>query len=525
MVQKKPTKKALAARKKARDLRNPITGTGPNQFTAVGQGRSLAPPKAVQPYERPVTDRRRMRDLAVKTDEAVDAPVGYRMDAVDPRYRTFVTGARQMFPNTAAEQGVPAINEPHKHESGVTVQRRAEDLSGREYRKGEAVLKHFGHDPRDPVGSVQRAQSRALDRVSAEHIVAGVNESASQLFYGGHVTSDFPDIEHAITHEEHQRETPDMFDSKVHRLVQHPAFVNATGHLSHPERISAARNLMASATADTSPNSMWKAQPGAKRTHPNLDQAEEAVHAALEQRTPEFIAGRPANVDKAASRVADALDTGDFSVHQYGNPAAAAKTVAFRGAQVNKDSPDAFKVSDVHEASVMAPHLPTAKSHKYRDAAGARSSVYPDQPTSATRGKTQEFVSGASGKIKPEWGLSRPEQMLAEGAPIVHALNDYATRRVLASRGLSRGVNYADNTHSFQAATWGSQQTRRPDVNTSPAAQYPVVRNWASEGVNVPSNPDKPVQSLQRGHTHTELGPQFHANPKTGRTQSVFDPD
>lgn len=511
------------AKKKADDLTNPITGKGPNQFTAVGQGRELAAPKAVRPYERPVTDRRRLRDLAKKTDESVDAPVGYRMDAVDPRYRTFVTGARHMFPNTAAEKGVPAINEPHKHEPGVTVQRRAEDLSGREYQKGSDVLRHFGHDPRDPVGSVERAQARALDRVTAEHIVAGVNESSSQLFYGGHVTSDFPNIEHAITHEEHLRETPDMFDSKVHRLVQHPAFVNATGHLSHPERVEAARNMMASAAADTSPNSMWKAQPGAKRTHPNLDQGEEAVHAALEHRTPKFIAGRPANVDKAASRVAEALDTGDFSVHQYGDPNAAAKTVAFRGALINKDSPDAYKVSDVHEASVMAPHLPTAKSHKYRDAAGVRSSVYADQPASAKRGKTQEFVSDASGKIKPEWGLSRPEQMLAEGAPIVHALNDYATRRTLASRGLSRGVNYADNVHSFQAATWGSQQMRRPDVNTSPAEQYPVVRHWGGEGVNVPNNPDKPLQSLQRGEVHTQLGPQFHTNPKTGRTQSVFD--
>jgi len=64
---------------------------------------------------------------------------------------------------------------------------------------------------------------------------------------------------------------------------------------------------------------------------------------------------------------------------------------------------------------------------------------------------------------------------------------------------------------------------RRPDVSTSPAEQYPVVRHWAGEGVNVPDNPDKPLQSLQRGQTHTQLGPQFHNNPKTGRTQSVFD--
>lgn len=559
---KKSSKAQRAARQKVNELRNPVTGTGPNQFTAAGQGRTLPPPKNVRPYERPVTDRRRMRKMAVEKDAQVDAPVGYRMDAIGgdrpaittakearahlkrnpgsnrtvqdvletgpqggDRYKTFITGAQHMFPNTAAEKGVAAIDEPHKHEPGVTVQRRVEDLSGKEYRKGKAVLKHFGYDPRDPVGHLQQTHERTLDRVTAEHMVAGVNESSSQLFYGGHVTTDFPDIEHAITHEEHVRETPDLFDSKVDRLVKHPEFVNATAHLSHPERVEAARNLMASAASDTSPNSKWK-DPQAKRTHPNLDQAEEAVHASLEGRRAAFIAGRPGNVDKAGGRIADATSTGNYEVHQYGDPNSAPKTIGFRGALINKDSPDAFQVSDVHHASVAAPWLPTQKAHKYRDpTTGKRESVYPDQPASATKGKVQEFVATPQGKVRPDWGLSRPEQMLAEGAPIIHAMNDYASRRVLASRGLSRGVNYADNVHTYQAAAWGSQQMRRPDLPSSPAEQYPVVRHWAGEGVSVPKNPEKPLQSLLRGETHDQLGVQFHRNPKTGKTQSVFDLD
>lgn len=527
-ARKKPTKAQLAAQRKTRQLRNPITGQGPNQFTAVSEGRTLPAPKNVQKYQRPLSERHRLRELAVAQDENLDAPVGYRYDAIDERYKTFVQGARHMFPNTAAEKGVPAINEPHKHDPGVTVQRRAEDLSGKEYRKGEQVLKQFGFDPADPVGHLQSLHGRTLDRVAAEHIVSGVEESASQLFYGGRSQSDFPQIEHAVEHEEHVKETPDLFDTKVRNVVNHPDFVNATAHLSHPERISAARNLMASAGADTSPNNMWK-QVKAKdpsRRHPNLEQADEVVHATLEGRPAGFRSGRIQNVPKAQERVQDALDTGDFGVHKYGDPFKATKTIAFRGALVDKDSSDAFRVADVHDASVMAHWLPTAKSHMYRNPrTDKRKAVYPDEPESATKGMVQEFKTTKHGKIKPDWGLSRPEQMLGEGQPMVHAMNDYATRRVLASRGLSRGVNYADNVHTAQAAMWGSQQMRRPDLDITPAEQYPVARHWEAEGVNVPADPHDPLGSLRRGQTNVTPGAQFHHNPRTGRTNSVFDLD
>ena len=56
---------------------------------------------------------------------------------MSPQNFTWVMGGNRMFPN--ANTG-PAINEPHEATPGVTVQRRAEDLSGPEYRKGEDTL-------------------------------------------------------------------------------------------------------------------------------------------------------------------------------------------------------------------------------------------------------------------------------------------------------------------------------------------------------------------------------------------------
>jgi len=115
---------------------------------------------------------------------------------------------------------------------------------------------------------------------------------------------------------------------------------------------------------------------------------------------------------------------------------------------------------------------------------------------------------------KADVGLSRPEQMLAKGGGLVHSLNDYATRSVLAEHGLSRSVNHADNVHAVQAAAWGSQQMVRRDVDVSHADQYPVVRDWGSEGINVPKGHDV-LGSLSRGDTQSNLGQQFRSNPNT----------
>lgn len=525
---KKQTKAQAKKAAAARALKNPLTGGDPNSFTDV-TNRDLPAPKDVRQRTRDVGLQRRTRQAAVETMAEPETPMGYRMDAIDPKYRTFVTGAKHMFPNTAAERGEPAINEPHDAHPGVTVQRRAEDLSGKEVRKGMATLVQYGHDPKDPMESLRQVHRRAVDHAVAEHIAAGVHESSSQMFYGGSTTTDIPNNPEAQdAHESGVMAGRDRFSEGVRNLAMHPGFKQQTAHLSHRERMSAATNLMAQATADTSPNAKWRDRPGAKHPWPNMDQAEESAKAAVENRDPDFVTGRIDNIIKASDRVGGALDNKDYDVHGYGDTTSAPKTVAFRGALVDKDSPDAFKVTDVHEASVVAPWLDTAKAHMHAHydqngvKEGSKVPVYKDTPKSQRRGLTPlTKTTGQQGGVKkkiPEWGLSRPEAMLTEGRSTVHALNDLATRQVLAERGLSRGVEYADNVHPAQGAAWGSQQLRRSDVNVSPADQYPVTRKWEQEGINVPASGD--IRHM--GSAMTNLSPQFGKNTRTGRTQSIW---
>jgi len=497
---------------KEQELRNPLTGKQPNSFTQV-TNRTLPDPTNVKPFEGDARERGRLQrrhQSATKPGGVVDAQVGYQKpEGMTDRHFAWVTGAQRMFPNVSAERNEPAINAPHEANPGVTAQRRAEDLSGKEYRKGSAVLAHFGHDSKDPVGSLKDVQTRTLHRVIAEHAQAGVEESASQMFYGGRVNTTIPDEDKDAEHFTGVSAANSRFRSSVGAVATHPEFVSKTPTLTHRERMSAATNMMAQATGDTSPNSKWRDSNG---RWPNMEQAEETIRAGFSGDEPKFISGRIQNNDKSVGRVIESMKTGDFGVHKYGNPKTAPKTVAFRGALVDRDAPDAYKVSDVHEASVIAPGLPTAKSKAYSGGGKTtRTYIYPDDPKAKTRG------------LAPVWdmkhnkdlvGLSRPEQMLAKGGGTVHALNDYATRSVLADHGLSRSVNHADNVHAIQAAAWGSQQMVRKDVNVSHADQYPVVRDWGHEGVNVPNSPDV-LGSLRRGDTHNNLGQQFRTNPNT----------
>lgn len=536
---KKPSKSELAARQKVKDLRNPITGQQPNSFTQV-TNRTLPAPKNVRVTPRDPGLQRRTRKAADEhLREGGDAPIGYRLDGIDPKYRTFVTGMNHMLPNAAAERGEPAINEPHEAHPGVTVRRRAEDLSGKEVRKGTNALVQYGHDPKDPLESVRNVQRRALDHVAAQHIAAGVNESSSQMFYGGHITTSAMDhdLESLDTHEQGVMAAHNRLHQAARTLSDHPEFQKQTEHLSHRERQDAAFRLTAQATADTSPNTKWRDQKSdgtdAKYPWPNIQQAEAVTKTAVEGggRVP-FVSGRVQFHEMAKERVQDALDNKNYDVHQYGE---SPKTVPFRGALVDKDAADSFKVTDVHEASVVAPWLGTAKAHMHErldadgERVGSKVPVYEDTPKAQRRGLTPltTFIKKSNkeediGKTKevPDWGLSRPEAMLAEGKGAVHALNDLATRQVLTERGLSRGVNYADNVHSAQAATWGMQQMKREDVNVSPAHQYPVTRQWHEEGINVPANGD-----IRNTATKTNLSPQFGPNTRRGRSQSIWPED
>lgn len=531
-------KKTQSAKAKERELRNPLTGQAPNSFTQA-TNRDLPEPTNVREPSKDLGLQRRTRKAADEhlRGHASDAPMGYRLDGISEEYRTFVTGANHMFPNRAKERGVPAINEPHEADPGVTVQRRAEDLSGKEYRKGAQTLAQYGHDPKDPVGSLKKMQGKALDHTVAQHIAAGTQESSSQMFYGGTPTT--TDMDHDLDslqrHESGVMASHDRFREGVNKISQHPGMRDAIGHLSPREQQDASTRLMAQATADTSPNTKWrdsrKDGSDSRYPWPNMQQAEEATVAAVEMREPKFISGRIGNIHKAADRVGHAIDNKDFNVHQYGNPRSAAKTVAFRGALVDKDAADAYKVTDVHEASVVAPWLSTAKAHMHArvdeegEQVGPKVHVYADTPKAHRTGlkPLTKTTGGQGGEIKtvPQWGVSRPEAMLQQGGSTVHALNDYATRSVLAERGLSRGVEYADNAHAMQGATWGMQQMRRKDVNVSPADQYPVTRQWEREGINVPADGD--IRNM--GSAKTNLSRQFDVNDRRGRTQTIWPED
>ena len=506
-----------------KDLTNPLTGKGPNEFTQV-TNRQLDTPMNVRQFGMMEPERKRMRAehraaVAPVTGTA-HAQIGYQKpEGMNQQDFTWLMGGHHMFPNPAAEENTPAINQPHAAEPGVTVQRRAEDLSGPEVEKGKAALVQYGHDPRNPIKSLQDTQAIALNRVMAEHAQAGVEESASQHFYGGTGTNTvLPTREQNLQHQAGVRAANNRLLESAGNLAEHPEFIARTDQLSPAQRRAGAKNIMAQSVADTSPNAKWRS--GEK--WPNIEQAEESVSSTLENRDPKFMTGRIQNIYKAGARADEMLSSGQFDPSEYGNQRTAPKTIAFRGALVNQNSPDAYKVSDVHEGSVMAPGLPTKKGLVFAEhnEEGERTSPkqyqYPDSNARDFRSLTPVYNPNIPGK--QEVGNSRVENMLAVG-PQVHALNDYASRRALSDAGLSRGINYADNVHAMQGATWGSQQVRRPDVMVSHADQYPVVRDWGAEG-HAELNPMG--QSLFGGRTRG-MGPQFVSNPNTTQINKKGD--
>lgn len=504
------------------DVSNPLTGQAPNSFTKV-TNRDLPAPslRAQMPAAMPEADRARMaaaHQKATGPGGVNEGQLGYtRPHGMSPHQFSQVMGAHRMFPNEAAKAGTPAINEPHEAHPHVTVQRRAEDLSAPEVAKGVKTLQNYGYG-HDPIGELKHVQGQAIDRVIGEHAAAGVEESNSQHFYGGApVTSDVGHMQ--ATHNAGITAANDRFHQGAQRLLQHPQFQARTAGMSEQQRSDHAVGTMAQATADTSPNSKWRTSKG----WPNMEQAEaSAVGGLTGARGTEgkpnavnggikFITGRVQNHEKAAERVDEMTRTGQGS-HAYGDHITSPKTMAFRGALAQPNSPDAYKVTDVHEAGVVLPGAGTDKGRRYTDAAGKTVYHYDDQPDSHLAGLTPKMKTDAHGKVKQDMGNARAENMLSDSRSTVHALNDYATRHALSERGLSRGPNYADNVHHQQAAAWGSQQVRRPDVAVSHADQYPVVRDWGAEGHADLNDLGKHVFG---GVNPSHMGPQFRANPNT----------
>ena len=310
-------------------------------------------------------------------------------------------------------------------------------------------------DPDDPIGDLTRVHGQNLDRTMAEHNAAGVQESASQKFYGGEPTTRIPDAALQAAHNSGVMMGRNKFLETVGNIERHPEFQANTEDLTPEARHQAAHNVTAQASADTSPQNKYR-EPGTG-TWPNIQQAEESAIAGIEGRDPAHISGLPANDAKATSRVRESLykNPPGGNVHEYGNQVSSAKVVAFRGAEIDQDSPDAYVVGDLHEGKSTLPGTSSSKAKAYMDpSTGKRVMHFPDQPDSHIEGMEQVTHNANGGKLALN---NRAQQMQSDSKSTWHALNDLATRRALSARGLSRGVDYTDNSRPGAGGHLGSR--------------------------------------------------------------------
>lgn len=567
------TQKQIAAefkRKVPQGGPNPLTGQPANSFTkayrvepdksasVIRDGvtqdhRSvLATPQAIQ--QKDPSPQRRSRQIKHtkmannSVDSPMDAPLGYRL--VNPEHAASMTpeqtslvgwlyGAHHVFKGNPTG---PAINEPHEASDDIHIPRRLEDLSGVEYNHAIQTLRDYGHRTNDTLGSVTETQTRNTLRALGEHAAAGTQESASQLFYGGEPTTHIHDTSLAELHRSKMMETQNRFNESVSSVQRSSQFQESTSRKPEEEAGAVARSVAANSTTRTSPNTKWRH----RDTWPNMRAGDEATSAALEGRKPDLskVSGsRPANVDLAVQEASLMVHEGvpraaigkrDSTPSDH--PAATQpKTRDFGNALISHDSPESRAVSDVMEGHQISPSLSTVKTTVYEklNADGSRATE-PHPNTGKTRNVARVSVlpgkkapSGytvsmkadeTTGKLKPEKGNSEVEAMLASGKSTVHAANDYATRKVNADLGVSRGVNYSDNVNQAQALRWGSEQQSRKDIShVNSATQYPVIRDWQAEGATLTGDRPKHATGHQFDWMYDKKStePQWAENPNT----------
>lgn len=531
----------------------------------------LARPKKKQPIDTNTPDarsrRRRQRAIEAAPDSPLDAPIGYQfmppvhtarlieetkhpdpVVAAKAHNLLALNGALGAVRNIMPPQTGPAINEPHAVPADTTIPRRFEDNSRTEHGFTLDVLRSGGHSVDNPMRSLIKTQTRNTVRVLGEHAAAGTNESVSQLFYGGEPTTHIHDERLAKVHYDKMKETQRRFATTVDTAADAMAagvpvkpnekaaawYANhgsAVGHTSTAEEKKDRRSLSMAALAagDTSPNTKWMQG----SDYPNLNAADEVLNAARENRDPHgptFAPSRPDNVAKAHRRVRASMLDGEETAQaaKYGNPDTSPKTLDFRGALTNRNAPTARAVLDVMEGKQMFPAATTRKAvmHEIVDANGNRVgpkiAVHPNTVVPPGARPIVESVSEKTGKPKYEKGSSEVEELLnGSGVNYVHGANDFATRTINTLLGGSRGRNYADNVHAAQAARWGSEQEERTDLaHVSNATQYPVVRDWASEGGSLGTKPSwlsgsQQFDSLYGGKS---MEPQWTENPNTAGT-------
>lgn len=485
-------------------------GLQPNQFTQTTRGGKPADlsgqtpggsirdlPPVSEAHVQHMQSTRAAGEHAQKMEH-----LGWSGEGLSDAWRPRFSGLHSMMPNVSAEKGTSAINQPHEAEPSVPVMRRWEDMSAGEQGQGREMLRRqgFGGNGRDPMEHLVQNKTDQMYRHVARNNQAGVNESASQHFYGGApVTTSIPDEHLQKTHTEAMNQGPGKLDEMRGEISNHPTFQGATRHLSAAQQDSASRAMAGKAIADTSPNlKYYQPLKSGDTKWPNIESAQKGARAALEGGEPEsggqgFMTSRK----KARDSLQHMMTSGDYDA---GNMAISPKTSPFGGALVQPHSADAFTVDDVHESNSQFPGgsggtgrsrggdgqgFTAAKSAVYRDDAGTRVEHFADEPAAKVEGMTRQTETKKTAKGPIQVGAtatSRGEAMLNTGYEgVAHRANDYASRVSNAKLGISRSVNHADNVHPAQAARWGGEQMDRTDIMPAHAHMYPVIQNHGSD--------------------------------------------
>jgi len=483
-----------------------------------------------------------------------------RLDAENQiKLTSWLSGAMRAFPNESRAANTPAIDEPHEVSSASEASRRWEDLSSAEVDKAHQVMGIAGM-PSNRSGKAVNAEAditgiqlRNMMRVMGEHAAAGVNENVSQHFYGGKPTADIPDPDLRAKRDSAHAEAQSVYQNMViNPIMESEQFRQSTAGMPQEEVEARGRYIGASSVSRTSPNTPFKR--GEK--FPNLIAAREVFAAANEGReinTSNLSGSRPDNAKRGLADMQDMLADAsqrstltakphyskgateptylpDGTVRLEGT--AAPKTGPFLTAMSTPNSAEQYVVTDVMESQQMMPWLNSAKGFNFidSDASSGRPGVTvwqgrPGAPRGYVPKMRPEKDSAGNLKVddegnvvtKHEPGNNEAEEMLSKGGGLVHALNDKASRNVNAAMGLSRGVNYSDNSNSVQAARWGSEQAGRSSHFSSHADHYPVVRNWGAEGAGMTERPDwlGSSSNFDWMYESKNLSPQFADNPNT----------
>ena len=272
----------------------------------------------------------------------------------------------------------------------------------------------FGDANRTPMEHLTQNKTDQMYRHVARNNQAGVQESASQHFYGGApVTTRIPDEQLQKTHTDAMTQGAGKLDEIRGEIKGHPTFQGATRHLS-PAQQDQAAHAMGKAVADTSPNlKYYQPLKSGEVKWPNIESAQKGARAALEGGEPEsggqgFMTSRR----KARDSLQHMMTTGDYDSGRA-TLASSPKTSPFNGALVQPHSADAFTTDDVHESNSQFPGggggtgrsrggpgqgFGASKSAVYRDAAGTRAEHFPDEPASKVAGMTRQTETKKTAK-------------------------------------------------------------------------------------------------------------------------------